>query len=364
MTLLVTGAAGFIGSNLVRTLRSRYPDRRIVSFDALTYAGNPENLAAFADDPLHTFVRGDVRDAEVVADTFARWDVTGVFHLAAESHVDRSIVGPMDFVTTNVVGTATLLHAARGAWGDRDDVRFLHVSTDEVFGSLGPDGAFTEQTPYDPRSPYSASKASSDHLVRAWGHTYGLPVLITNCTNNYGPWQFPEKLIPVVVTRALEGGEVPIYGDGLQVRDWLHVEDHCDALAEVFDRGAIGETYCIGGECEVANLHLVHTLLDTVDRQLGRDAGTSRALIRHVRDRPGHDRRYAMDISNIRAKLGWGPKHSLEQGLDDTVAWYLANQAWVDRARSGAHREFEALWYQDRPDHAGAGGAATEEGTT
>lgn len=348
MTVLVTGAAGFIGSNLVRHLRARWPDRRVVSFDALTYAGNPENLSSLADDPLHAFVRGDVRDAEAVATVMQRWDVTGVMHLAAESHVDRSIVGPMDFVTTNVVGTATLLHAARQAWGDRDDVRFLHVSTDEVFGSLGATGAFDERTPYDPRSPYSSSKAASDHLVRAWGHTYGLPVLVTNCTNNYGPWQFPEKLVPVVITRALTGEPVPVYGDGLQVRDWLHVEDHCEALATVFESGRIGETYCIGGESEVTNLSLVHQLLDAVDHALEREVGSSRRLVQHVTDRPGHDRRYAMDIAHIRSTLGWSPRWRLEDGLSSTVGWYLAHQAWADRARSGAHRAFESLWYDAR----------------
>lgn len=348
MTVLVTGAAGFIGSNLVRHLRQRWPSRRIVSFDALTYAGNPENLASLADDPLHTFVRGDVRDAEAVARVFEAWDVTGVMHLAAESHVDRSIVGPMDFVTTNVVGTATLLHAAREAWAGRTDARFLHVSTDEVFGSLGATGAFDERTPYDPRSPYSSSKAASDHLVRAWGHTYGLPVLITNCTNNYGPWQFPEKLVPVVITRAVEGTPVPIYGDGLQVRDWLHVEDHCEALALVFEQGAVGHTYCIGGESEVTNLSLVHQLLDAVDATLERPVGASRQLIHHVTDRPGHDRRYAMDIAHIRSTLGWSPRWRLADGLAATVSWYLANQAWAARARSGEHRAFESLWYDAR----------------
>ncbi|MFT4704010.1 MAG: dTDP-glucose 4,6-dehydratase [Bradymonadia bacterium] len=351
MTVLVTGAAGFIGSNLVRHLRARWPDRSIVSFDALTYAGNPENLAALQHDELHHFVRGDVRDAEAVAAVFDAHDVQVVFHLAAESHVDRSIMGPMDFVTTNVVGTATLLHAARGAWDGDTERRFVHVSTDEVFGSLGATGAFSESTPYDPRSPYSASKAASDHLARAWGHTYGVPVLVTNCTNNYGPYQFPEKLVPVVITRALEQREVPIYGDGLQVRDWLHVEDHCDALALVAERGTPSETYCIGGEAEVANLHLVHALLDAVDAELGRPTGHSRGLIRHVADRPGHDRRYAMDISHIRDSLGWTPTRAFEDGMRQTVRWYLDNSEWVARAVSGESRQFESLWYDGRGNH-------------
>lgn len=352
MTWLVTGAAGFIGSNLVRHLRAVRPERALVSFDALTYAGNPENLADLRDDPKHAFVRGDVRDRELLARVFEEHAIEGVFHLAAESHVDRSIVGPMAFVETNVTGTAALLHSARVAWEGRSDVRFLHVSTDEVFGSLGPTGAFSEHTAYDPRSPYSASKAASDHLVRAWGHTYGLPVLITNCTNNYGPYQFPEKLIPVVITRAVEQREVPIYGDGLQVRDWLHVEDHCRALLSVFESGEPGETYCVGGEAESTNLALVHTLLDAVDAALGRAARHSRALIRHVTDRPGHDRRYAMDIGKIRTALGWAPQVSLEEGINQTVRWYLDHTDWVARATSGESRAFESMWYEGRGDHA------------
>ena len=351
MTWLVTGAAGFIGSNLVRYLREVRPDQQLVSFDALTYAGNPENLADLKGDPRHSFVKGDVRDVAHLERVFEEHRISGVFHLAAESHVDRSIVGPMAFVETNVSGTAALLHCARRAWEGRDDVRFLHVSTDEVFGSLGPVGAFDEETAYDPRSPYSASKAASDHLVRAWGHTYGLPVLITNCTNNYGPYQFPEKLIPVVITRAVEEREVPIYGDGLQVRDWLHVGDHCRALLDVFERGVAGETYCVGGEAESTNLSLVHALLDAVDGTLGRTVGCSRSLIRHVTDRPGHDRRYAMDIGKIRRELGWSPSVDLATGLEQTVRWYLENEGWVARAKSGEARAFESLWYEGRGDH-------------
>ena len=348
MTVLVTGAAGFIGCNLVRHLRRRWPERRLVSFDALTYAGSLLNLETVRDDPGHVFVRGDVADPDAVAAVFEEHAPTGVIHLAAESHVDRSIADPMAFVRTNVEGTAVLLRAASTAWEGRTDVRFHHVSTDEVFGALGPEGSFSEETPYDPRSPYSASKAAGDHLVRAWHHTFGLPVVITNCTNNYGPHQFPEKLIPLVVTKAMAGEPVPVYGRGSNVRDWLYVEDHCDALALVFEAGRPGETYCIGGECERSNLELIHDLLDEVDRQRGVEAGTSRRLVRFVTDRPGHDFRYAMDISRIRRELSWAPATTLREGLALTVRWYLDHADWCEAVRSGAHREFEALWYADR----------------
>jgi dTDP-glucose 4,6-dehydratase len=348
MTVLVTGAAGFIGSNLVRHLRKRWPDRVIVSFDALTYAGNLENLADLRADSKHVFVKGDITNRDAVRAAFDTYKPTSVFHLAAESHVDRSIVAPLEFVRTNVEGTVILLQEARHAWDKRTDVRFHHVSTDEVFGTLGADGKFTETTAYAPNSPYSASKAASDHFVRAWHETYGLPIVLTNCSNNYGPFQFPEKLIPVVITRAVAKEPVPVYGKGENIRDWLHVEDHADALALVHERGENGATYCIGGNCELRNLDLVENLLDAVDRALGRPTGESRKLIRFVTDRPGHDFRYAIDTGFIAQKLGWKPRMTIEAGLEQTVRWYLDHAEWVEHARSGKHKEFERAWYGDR----------------
>jgi dTDP-glucose 4,6-dehydratase len=344
VTVLVTGAAGFIGSHLVKHLRDAWPDRRVISLDALTYAGSRDNLAELDGDPHHTFVEGDVADRDLVAGLFSEHSITGVFHLAAESHVDRSIAEPLAFVQTNVVGTVVLLQEAQCVWGDRRDVRFLHCSTDEVFGALGETGEFRETTAYDPSSPYSASKAAADHFARAWHRTYGLPVVITNCTNNYGPYQFPEKLIPVVITRALGGEPVPVYGRGENVRDWLHVADHCRALRLVFESGAVGETYCIGGESPARNIDLVTTILDEIDRLRGAAPGTSRALISFVTDRPGHDFRYAMDITKIRRDLAWTPAIPLTDGLRDTVRWFLDNQPWCSRARARA-RDFEAAWY-------------------
>lgn len=347
-TILITGGAGFIGSNLVLHLRKHRPSWRLVVLDALTYAGNLLNLAPLQDDPGVIFVRGDIIDAEAVARVWDAHPIDGVMHLAAESHVDRSIAAPLAFVQTNVIGTVVLLQEARKRWGGDPQKRFLHISTDEVFGSLGPEGLFSEDTAYDPRSPYSASKASSDHMVRAWHETYGLPVLITNCTNNYGPMQFPEKLIPVVVTRAASGQTIPVYGTGENVRDWLHVEDHCRALLQVFEQGASGETYCVGGEAEASNLDLVGLILDEVDRALGRDLGASRELIRFVKDRPGHDFRYAMDIHKIRDNLGWKPSVTLSEGIRQTVRWYLDNGEWVRAVQSGEHRAFQENWYAER----------------
>lgn len=349
MSILVTGSAGFIGSALVRHLLERWPDESLVSLDALTYSGHIENLEGVLDHPRHTFVEGDITDGGTVSDVFGRHGVRGVVHLAAESHVDRSIAEPARFVMTNVVGTTTLLAAAVEAWGDAAHRRFLHVSTDEVFGELGATGAFSESTPYAPNSPYSASKAASDHLVRAWHETYGLQTVITNCTNNYGPRQFPEKLIPVAIGRALSGEPVPVYGDGSNVRDWLYVEDHCDGIATAFESGVDGETYCLGGEAEVSNLELVGMLLDLVDEAEGRPQGTSRRLITFVTDRPGHDFRYAMDISKARRELGWRPRHDLVGGLRRTVEWYVANGEWVRAVTdSDDHRDFSGAWYRER----------------
>jgi dTDP-glucose 4,6-dehydratase len=348
LATLITGAAGFIGSNLVQYLLKRWPDHHLVSFDLLTYAGHLANLADVMEHPRHTFVQGDVADRDAVATVFDQHDIDGVIHLAAESHVDRSIVDPMAFVRTNVLGTVVLLQEATRAWADRADVRFHHVSTDEVFGALGPTGLFDEATSYKPNSPYSASKASSDHFVRAWHETYGLPVVLTNCTNNYGPYQFPEKLIPVVISRAMAGDKIPVYGKGDNVRDWLYVEDHCDALGLVFEKGEVGETYCIGGEEEATNLELVRLLLDRVDLATNREPGTSAELIEFVEDRPGHDFRYAMDIGKMRSELGWSPSVSIQDGLARTVEWYLANTEWMAEVQGEQHREFTTSWYEKR----------------
>lgn len=339
-SLLVTGGAGFIGSNFVRYLLAHNPDVRIVNLDLLTYAGSLENLKGLPDPARHTFVQGDICDRALVEDLFRRYQVDTVVHFAAESHVDRSILGPAQFIQTNIVGTFTLLEAARQAWLKEgivpvEQARFHHVSTDEVFGSLEPhDPPFTETTPYNPRSPYSASKASSDHLVRAYHHTYGLPVSITNCSNNYGPYQFPEKLIPLMIFNALNGKPLPIYGDGQQVRDWLYVEDHCEAIWKVVCEGKLGETYNIGGGNNPTNLQVVHTLCDILDELLPRSPhAPHRSLIQFVADRPGHDRRYAMDIRKIQRELGWSPRETLASGLRKTVQWYLSHPDWIEAIR-------------------------------
>jgi dTDP-glucose 4,6-dehydratase len=354
--LLVTGGCGFIGANFVRRALERLPACRLVNLDKLTYAGNLANLAGVDRDPRYRFVHGDICDAELLARLFAEERFDAVAHFAAESHVDRSIVGPAAFIQTNVVGTFTLLEAARDAWlgsaqpGAAVQQRFLHVSTDEVYGSLGETGAFTETTPYDPRSPYSASKASSDHLVSAYRHTYGLPTLITNCSNNYGPYQFPEKLIPLVISNALEGRELPVYGDGRNVRDWLYVVDHCDAILAVLARGRTGETYNVGGNSERRNIEVVQAVCDLLDARVGPLPGGAprRTLIRFVKDRPGHDRRYAIDASKIRAELGWQPAVSFEQGLALTVDWYLAHREWVRQVVDGSYRTYYESMYGGR----------------
>jgi dTDP-glucose 4,6-dehydratase len=342
-TLLVTGGAGFIGGNFVhRMLRER--QARIINLDKLTYAGNPDTLAEFADHPDHVFVEGDIGDDTLVAQLLREHAVDAVVNFAAESHVDRSIDGPAAFIETNVVGTFNLLDCARAYWSElpparRDAFRFLHVSTDEVYGSLGPEGRFTETTPYAPNSPYSASKAASDHLVRAWHHTYGLPVLTTNCSNNYGPYQFPEKLIPLVIGKALAGEPLPIYGDGGNVRDWLYVEDHCRAIARVLEAGRPGEVYNIGGDSERTNLEVVDTLCGLLDEVVPQSPHRPHANLKQfVTDRPGHDRRYAIDATKIRTELGWQPTESFESGLKKTLIWYLEHQDWTRRVSDGSYR--------------------------
>ena len=322
--MLITGGAGFIGSHLVNRFAHRYPAYRLVVLDALTYAADPAYIAPAMALGNTTLVQGDIADADAVAALFAQHPFDGVIHLAAESHVDRSIADPLAFVHTNITGTAVLLNAARLAWHGRTDVRFHHVSTDEVYGSLGPTGAFTETTPYDPRSPYSASKAAADHLVRAYGHTYHMPVLVTNCSNNYGPHQYPEKLIPLVLHRIFHREPIPVYGTGMNVRDWLFVDDHAEALDVVFHKGVPGETYNIGTENEWTNIDLVHALCRLADDALGRPPGTSATLITFVADRAGHDMRYAIDPAKMRNALGWTPQTDFETGLAKTIQWYLA----------------------------------------
>ncbi len=347
-TVLVTGGAGFIGTNFVRHVRRRRPRWRLINLDLLTYAGNPENLTDLAGDSFYTFVRGDIADRETVASLFARHPIRLVVHLAAETHVDRSILDPEMFVRTNVVGTYNLLETARRAWKDLPDAagcRFLHVSTDEVYGSLGPhDPPCTEASPYAPSSPYAATKAAADWLARSYFRTYRFPVIITNCSNNYGPYQFPEKLIPFVLCQALGGKPVPIYGAGANVRDWLFVEDHCDALLKVLETGTVGETYNIGGNQERTNLDLVRLLLRLLtDARPG--SGDLESLITFVADRPGHDWRYALNTQKIFQTLGWRPQVTLEDGLIRTIAWYLAHQEWLARVRTGEYRRFLETQY-------------------
>ncbi|NUQ22608.1 MAG: dTDP-glucose 4,6-dehydratase [Saprospiraceae bacterium] len=343
--MLITGGAGFIGSHLVRRLVNRYPDYLIVNFDKLTYAGNLENLRDIEQSPNYRFVKGDITDYEQVAAIFRDMDFDGVIHLAAESHVDRSIENPMSFIETNIIGTVNLLNAARYYWGNMPGKLFYHISTDEVYGSLGETGFFTEKTAYDPRSPYSASKASSDHLVRAYHHTFGLPVIVSNCSNNYGPYQFPEKLIPLMINNIIHNKPLPVYGDGLFTRDWLWVGDHAEAIDLIFHKGIAGETYNIGGNNEWKNIDLVHKLCDIMDEQLGRPAGASRQLITFVKDRPGHDRRYAIDASKLKNELGWQPQIQAEEGLRLTATWYLENAEWLQHVTSGEYMNYYEKQY-------------------
>jgi dTDP-glucose 4,6-dehydratase len=351
MTILVTGCAGFIGSNFVHTWLAQ-SDERVVNLDKLTYAGNLENLKPLDGDARHVFVQGDIGDRVLVTRLLQDHKPRAVLNFAAESHVDRSIHGPSDFIETNVVGTFNLLESVRAYWqelpaADKEAFRFLHVSTDEVYGTLSPtDPPFAETKNYEPNSPYSASKAASDHLVRAWHHTYGLPVLTTNCSNNYGPYHFPEKLIPLVLLNALAGKPLPIYGDGQQVRDWLYVEDHCRAIARVLEAGKVGETYNIGGWNEKPNLEVVNTLCAVLDELQPRADGKRYAeQITYVKDRPGHDRRYAIDARKIERDLGWKPQETFETGIRKTVRWYLVNQAWVEGVTSGAYRQWVGKQY-------------------
>jgi len=351
-TVLVTGGCGFIGANFVRLVLEVRQDWRVINLDKLTYAGNLENLKGVDESPAYHFVKGDICDRELAAKLFAEHTIDTVVHFAAESHVDRSITGPAEFIRTNVFGTFSLIEAARKLWLENKNCesgacRFLHVSTDEVYGSLGESGYFTETTSYDPRSPYSASKASSDHLVRSYFHTYGLPVLVTNCSNNYGPYQFPEKLIPLVLNNALQGRELPVYGDGSNVRDWLYVQDHCEAIIKVLEEGRIGESYNIGGHNEMKNIDVVELLCDILDRKVGMLSPdkSRRSLITFVKDRLGHDRRYAIDASKIGKDLNWTPKMTFEQGIEQTVDWYLNNRDWMDSVVSGTYREYYEKMY-------------------
>ncbi len=342
MVILISGGAGFIGSNLIHYWLAQNPGDTIVNFDALTYAGNLANLAGVESNPNYHFFQGDLRKQEQLDEVFEQFSIDSVIHLAAESHVDRSINDPSPFIDSNIKGTFQLLETARNHWqNDLNDHRFLHVSTDEVYGTLGKEGLFTEQTPFAPNSPYSASKASSDHLVRAWHHTFGMDTLITHCSNNYGPYQFPEKLIPLMIRNCLLGKELPVYGDGLQVRDWLYVEDHCEALDVVFHRGQSGESYNIGGLNEWENLSMVRHISKFMDAELENSSEQSCLnLIRHIQDRPGHDRRYAIDASKIQNQLDWQPRHQIGEGLEKTMRWYLDHQEWVEQVTSGAYRDY------------------------
>ncbi|WP_396636221.1 dTDP-glucose 4,6-dehydratase [Maribacter sp. R77961] len=347
MKILITGGAGFIGSHVVRKFVKKYPNYTIYNLDALTYAGNLENLKDIDSLPNYKFIKGDIADEMFIAKLFKEHMFDGVIHLAAESHVDRSIADPMAFVRTNVIGTVNLLNAFNCIWGeDFVNKKFYHVSTDEVYGSLGTEGLFTESTAYDPNSPYSASKASSDHFVRAYGETYGLPYVITNCSNNYGPYHFPEKLIPLFINNIIENKPLPVYGDGKYTRDWLFVEDHAAAIDLVFHKGKNHETYNIGGFNEWQNIDLVKLLCDVMDKKLSRPIGSSQKLISYVKDRPGHDLRYAIDASKINKELGWKPSVTFEEGLEKTVDWYLSNKEWLNHVTSGDYKEYYKNMYK------------------
>lgn len=358
-TILVTGGAGFIGTNFIRHALAVMPDWRIVNLDALTYAGNPANFQDLAPDQAerYRFIHGDILNASLINRLFSEENFDCVIHFAAESHVDRSILGPEAFLKTNVMGTFRLLDASLKFWETRgrpEGFRFLHISTDEVYGSLGSEGYFTEGAPYDPSSPYSASKAASDHFVKAYFRTYDLRILITNCSNNYGPYQFPEKLVPLMILNILEERPLPVYGDGKNVRDWLYVIDHCEALIKVLEQGKPGETYNIGGGAECQNIEIVHLLCDLMDARLERSGKeSSRRLIRFVTDRPGHDRRYAIDTSKIRKELGWSPDHRFGEALKATVDWYMNHMDWVNSVRSGEYRKWIEINYEDREQQAG-----------
>ena len=348
-SIIITGGAGFIGSHLVRHFVLKYPDYHILNLDALTYAGNLTSLADIENAPNYTFVRADICDENAVADIFTQFKCTDVIHCAAESHVDRSILNPLQFVKTNVLGTVNLLQAARNAWKDSEERHvFHHVSTDEVYGELGDTGYFTETTSYDPRSPYAASKASSDHFVRAYRSTYGLPVIVSNCSNNYGPYQFPEKLIPLMIRNIRDGKPLPVYGKGENVRDWLYVEDHVGAIDRIFHEGKPGETYNIGGNNEWKNIDVVRLLIKHVDAFLGRPEGASEELITFVRDREGHDHRYAIDASKLADELGWEPSVDFENGLARTVEWYMSNEGWMDNVISGDYMNYYETQYSTR----------------
>jgi len=349
--IIITGGAGFIGSNVIRLLVTKYPDYKIINLDALTYAGNLENLKDIETAPNYIFEKVNILDADELERVFTTHHPEGVIHLAAESHVDRSILSPLDFVYTNVVGTVNLLNAAKKEWSKKESFEgklFYHVSTDEVYGALGATGYFTEETSYDPHSPYSASKASSDHFVRAYADTYALPVVITNCSNNYGPYHFPEKLIPLMINNIINKKPLPVYGDGLYTRDWLFVKDHATAIDLVYHKGKTGDTYNIGGFNEWKNIDLVKLLCKLMDEKLGNANGTSESLITYVKDRPGHDRRYAIDASKINKELGWKPSVSFEEGLSQTIDWYLQNEAWLKNVTTGTYQHYYNDMYTDR----------------
>jgi len=346
--ILITGGAGFIGSHVIRLFVNKYPDYAIVNLDALTYAGNLENLRDIENAPNYSFVKGDITEETFINQLFADQSFDAVIHLAAESHVDRSILDPLSFVKTNVIGTTVLLNAAKKSWDNMEGKLFYHVSTDEVYGSLGETGFFTEETSYDPRSPYSASKASSDHLVSAYFHTYGLPMVISNCSNNYGSHQFPEKLLPLMINNIVHSKPLPVYGKGENVRDWLWVNDHARAIDVIFHQGKLGETYNIGGFNEWKNIDIVHLLCNIMDKKLGRADGESAKLITYVKDRAGHDMRYAIDATKLNKELGWEPSLQFEEGMDKTIDWYLANEGWIQSVTSGSYKQYYEQQYTSR----------------